>query len=88
VAKFSARCGDLEPLRIILASIMRDPEIAEFIAEPRRPRGRQRRPQLTLKQSIARWSKELSLAHTIGSDIEKAYSRSDSGVVTPMGSRA
>jgi hypothetical protein len=38
--------------------------------------------------SIARWSKELSLAHTIGSDIEKAYSRSDSGVVTPMGSRA
>ena len=44
VAKFSARCGDLEPLRIILANIMRDPEIAEFIAEPRRPRGRQRRP--------------------------------------------
>jgi hypothetical protein len=77
VAKFSARGGDLEPLRIILVNIMRDPEIAEFIAEPRRPRGRQRRPQLILKQSIARCSKELGLAHMIGSDVEKAYRSSD-----------
>lgn len=44
VAKSSARCGNLEALRAFFVSITADPEIAEFIAEPRRPRG-QRRPQ-------------------------------------------
>jgi hypothetical protein len=77
IAKFSARCRDLEQLRIIFVNTMRYPEIAEFIAEPCRPKGRQRRPQLTLKQSIARWPKGPSLAHTIGSDVEKAYRSSD-----------
>jgi hypothetical protein len=44
VAKSSARYGNLEALRAFLVSLLRDPEIAEFIAEPRRPRG-QRRPR-------------------------------------------
>jgi hypothetical protein len=56
VAKSSARCGDLKPLRAFLVSLLRDPEIAEFIAEPRRPRGR-RRPQKTVKPFILRASK-------------------------------
>jgi hypothetical protein len=56
VAKSSARCGNLEALRAFLISITGDPEIAEFIAEPRRPRGR-RRPQKTVEPSILRASK-------------------------------
>jgi hypothetical protein len=51
VAKSSARCGDLEALRAFLVRLTGDPEIADFIAEPRRPRG-QRRPQ---KGDWTRW---------------------------------
>lgn len=57
VAKTSARSGNLEALRAFLVNITGDPEIAEFIAEPRRPRG-QRRPQKTVeKPFILRASK-------------------------------
>jgi hypothetical protein len=56
VAKSSARSGNLEALRAFFVSITGDPEIAEFIAEPRRPRGR-RRPQKTVKPFILRASK-------------------------------
>jgi hypothetical protein len=44
VAKSCARCGNLEALRAFLVRLTRDPEIVDFIAEPRRPRG-QRRPK-------------------------------------------
>jgi hypothetical protein len=50
-AKSSARSGNLEALRAFLVSVTGDPEIAEFIAEPRRPRG-QHRPQKTVKPSM------------------------------------
>jgi hypothetical protein len=43
VAKSSARCGNLEALRAFLVRLTDDPEIADFIAEPRRPRGQRRR---------------------------------------------
>jgi hypothetical protein len=56
VAKSSARGGNLEALRAFFVSITGDPEIAEFIAEPRRPRGR-RRPQKTVEPNILRASK-------------------------------
>jgi hypothetical protein len=42
-AKSSARCGNLEALRAFLVRLTDDPEIADFIAEPRRPRGQRRR---------------------------------------------
>lgn len=53
VAKSSARFGNLQPLRAFLVTIIGDAEIAEFIAEPCRPRGR-RRSHGTLKQGISR----------------------------------
>jgi hypothetical protein len=56
VAKSSARYGNLEALRALLVRDIGDPEIAEFIAKPRRPRGR-RRPQKTVKPNILRASK-------------------------------
>jgi hypothetical protein len=43
VAKSSARRGNLEALRAFLVRLTDDPEIADFIAEPRRPRGQRRR---------------------------------------------
>jgi hypothetical protein len=43
VAKLSARCGNLEALRAFLVRLTGDPEIADFIAEPRRPKGQRRR---------------------------------------------
>jgi hypothetical protein len=61
MAKSSARCGNLEPLRTILVSILGDPEIAKFIAEPHRPRGRRRRPYMTPTQSISRHLKNLAV---------------------------
>jgi hypothetical protein len=59
-AKSSARRGNLEPLRTFLVSFMGDPEIAEFIAEPHRPRGR-RRPHMTPEQGISRHFKNLAV---------------------------
>lgn len=38
VAKQLARDGDLEPLRQFLTSLTEDPEITQFIAQPRRPK--------------------------------------------------
>jgi hypothetical protein len=60
VAKSSARRGNLARLREFLVRLMDDPEIAQFIAEPRRPRGR-RRPQMAPKQSISFYSKHLAV---------------------------
>jgi hypothetical protein len=42
-AKQSARRGDLGPLRKFLTSMLRDPEIADFIAVPKGPRVRRDR---------------------------------------------
>jgi hypothetical protein len=78
VAKSSARFGNLQPLRAFLVTIMGDAEIAEFIAEPRRPRGR-RRSHGTLKQGISREIKHSAVV-TVKSG--KDNTASGSGAIT------
>jgi hypothetical protein len=49
-AKQLARAGDAEPLRKIVAAVMRDPEIAEFIYTPKRARGQRNHAGLAYRE--------------------------------------